>query len=70
MWRAEKTSSRIFAILLVLIVFTRLIFFSTLDNPEPRYLVQVFPFLSALGGIALAPLASINQPPPAHFDLG
>jgi len=61
MWRAEKTSSRIFAILLVLIVFTRLIFFSTLDNPEPRYLVQVFPFLSALGGIALAPLVSINH---------
>jgi len=55
LWRAGKTLSRIFAILVILIVFTRLVFFSTVDNPEPRFLVQVFPFLSALGGIALAP---------------
>jgi len=55
LWRARKTLSRSFAILVILIVFTRLVFFSTIDNPEPRFLVQVFPFLSALGGIALAP---------------
>jgi hypothetical protein len=34
-------------------VFLRIGFFATLENPEPRYVVEVFPFLSALGGIAV-----------------
>ena len=31
-----------------------LIFFSTLENPEPRYVVELFAFTSILGGIAIA----------------
>jgi len=34
-------------------IFLRIGFFATLENPEPRYVVEVFPFLSILGGIAL-----------------
>jgi hypothetical protein len=34
-------------------IFLRFGFFATLENPEPRYVVEVFPFLSILGGIAL-----------------
>jgi hypothetical protein len=34
--------------------FTRLAFFSSLENPEPRYVVEIFPFLAILGGIAVA----------------
>jgi len=32
----------------------RLILFSSMENPEPRYLVEFFPFLAVLGGIAIA----------------
>ena len=37
-----------------LAIFLRLAFFSSLENPEPRYLVEFFPFLSIFGGIAIA----------------
>jgi hypothetical protein len=36
-----------------LMIFLRIGFFATVENPEPRYVVEVFPFLSILGGIAL-----------------
>jgi hypothetical protein len=35
-----------------LLVALRLGFFATLENPEPRYVVELFPFLMILGGIA------------------
>jgi hypothetical protein len=34
----------------------RIVFFGTLENPEPRYLVELFVFTAILGGIALAKL--------------
>jgi hypothetical protein len=34
-------------------IILRLAFFATLENPEPRYVVEAFPFLSILGGIAV-----------------
>jgi hypothetical protein len=39
-----------------LIIFVRLAFFSTIENPEPRYVVEIFPFLAILGGIAISKL--------------
>jgi hypothetical protein len=42
-------------------IFFRIGFFSTLENPEPRYVVEVFPFLSVLGGIALVRLIGISR---------
>jgi Dolichyl-phosphate-mannose-protein mannosyltransferase len=54
LWRARTFEARQWLILASLIVVLRLGFFSTLENPEPRYVVEIFPFLSILGGIALA----------------
>jgi hypothetical protein len=46
-------------LLAVLLIFLRLGFFATMENPEPRYVVEVFPFLSILGGIALVRLGAL-----------
>jgi hypothetical protein len=53
LWEAGNFSSRLWLLLAALMIFLRIGFFATLENPEPRYVVEVFPFLSALGGIAL-----------------
>jgi hypothetical protein len=44
-----------------LMIFLRLAFFSTKENPEPRYTVEIFPFLAILGGIAIARLVKVRQ---------
>ena len=54
LWQAESGDARIWVLLVAMMILPRLILFSTLDNPEPRFLVQFFPFLSVLGGIAIA----------------
>ena len=54
LWRARTFEARQWVILALLIIVLRLGFFSTLENPEPRYVVELFPFLSALGGIGIA----------------
>jgi hypothetical protein len=41
-------------LLTTLAIALRLILFSSMENPEPRYLVEFFPFLAVLGGIAIA----------------
>jgi len=41
-------------LLVVLAIALRLMLFSWIENPEPRYLVEFFPLLSVLGGIAIA----------------
>jgi hypothetical protein len=50
--RARSKEARLWLALAGLIIFLRLGFFSTLENPEPRYVVEIFPFLAILGGIA------------------
>lgn len=52
--RAGDFSSRQWLLLAALMIFLRLGFFATLENPEPRYVVEAFPFLSILGGIAVS----------------
>ena len=54
LWLSGDFYARSWLTLVCLIVVTRLAFFSTLENPEPRYVVEFFPFLAALGGIAVA----------------
>jgi hypothetical protein len=56
LWRARESSAQRWLLLVSLLIFLRLGFFSTLENPEPRYAVEFFPFLAALGGIAIARL--------------
>ncbi len=54
LWDTRDFMARQWLLLAALIIFLRLGFFSTLENPEPRYVVEIFPFLSILGGIALS----------------
>ena len=49
----SQRSSRRWLLLVMLLIFLRLTFFSTLENPEPRYVVEFFPFLAVLGGLAI-----------------
>ncbi len=63
LWRSETFAARRWVILACLIIFLRLAFFSTLENPEPRYTVEIFPFLSILGGVALAQLGGLLTQP-------
>lgn len=53
LWESREFVSRQWVLLAALLIFIRLGFFATLENPEPRYVVELFPFLSILGGIAL-----------------
>jgi len=54
LWQTREFNARLWLLLATLLIFIRLGFFATLENPEPRYVVETFPFLSALGGIALS----------------
>jgi hypothetical protein len=54
LWRTRSLAGRQWVLLAALMIFLRLGFFATLENPEPRYVVEIFPFLSILGGIALS----------------
>lgn len=54
LWRTRRAEARRWVLLTALIVILRLGFFSTLENPEPRYVVEFFPFLSIMGGIAIS----------------
>ena len=56
LWSSGLFSARRWLLLAGLMIFLRIGFFATLENPEPRYVVEVFPFLAALGGIALTRL--------------
>jgi hypothetical protein len=53
LWRTREFVSRQWLLLAALLIFLRLGFFSTMENPEPRYVVEFFPFLSILGGLAM-----------------
>ncbi|MGQ0763595.1 MAG: glycosyltransferase family 39 protein, partial [Acidobacteriota bacterium] len=60
LWRTEGFEARRWVVLVSLIIFLRLGFFATIENPEPRYVVEVFPFLSILGGIAAGRIAGLR----------
>jgi hypothetical protein len=50
LWRSRNQNARRWLLLAVLLIFLRLGFFATLENPEPRYVVELFPFLILLAG--------------------
>jgi hypothetical protein len=56
LWQDRSFQARQWLLLVALIIVLRVAFFSTLENPEPRYVVEVFPFLSILAGIAFVRL--------------
>jgi hypothetical protein len=61
LWSSPEFASRRWLLLVVLMIFLRLAFFSTKENPEPRYTVEIFPLLAILGGIAIARLVRMRE---------
>ena len=51
-WRAREGGHVL--VLLALLIVPRLLLLSWLANPEPRYTVEFFPFVSALAGVWIA----------------
>jgi hypothetical protein len=64
LWQLRELEVRQWVLLAGLIIFLRIGFFATLENPEPRYVVEVFPFLSILGGIAVTRMNSLTKTSP------
>lgn len=54
LWAHRDQRSRLWLVLAVLLGLPRIIFFGTLENPEPRYLVELFIIAAILGGIVLS----------------
>ena len=66
LWRTGDFAARRWVVLVGLIIILRVGFFSSLENPEPRYVVEIFPFLAVLAGIALGRLVSLIKTALAH----
>ena len=60
LWRTRDFIARQWLLLATLMIFLRLGFFASLENPEPRYVVEIFPLLSILGGIAVSRVSSFR----------
>ena len=48
-------------LLAAFLILPRWIYMATLEHTEPRYVVEFFPFLSVLGGIAISCFFGANQ---------
>ncbi|MEP6820164.1 MAG: glycosyltransferase family 39 protein [bacterium] len=59
LWQTRNFNARLGVLLAALMIFLRVGFFASLENPEPRYVVEVFPFLAILGGIAAVRLGGL-----------
>jgi 4-amino-4-deoxy-L-arabinose transferase-like glycosyltransferase len=60
-WLMWRQNARRWLLLAALIIFLRLGFFATLENPEPRYTVEIFPFMILLGSNVGAALQLISS---------
>lgn len=60
LWRPRDFVARQWVLLAALMIFLRLGFFASLEHPESRYVVEAFPFLAILGGIALARMGRLG----------
>lgn len=61
LWESGKFDARRWLLLVFLAILLRLILFSWIENPEPRYTVEFFPLLSVLGGIAIAQFPKLTK---------
>jgi len=61
LWESGRFDARRWLLLVFLAILLRLILFSWIENPEPRYTVEFFPLLSVLGGIAIAQFPSVKK---------
>jgi hypothetical protein len=55
----RKPIARQWVLLAFLLIVLMVCFFSALENPEPRYLVVIFPFLSVVGGIGVLRIGTL-----------
>ena len=62
LWNSGEFESRQWVLLAALAIVLRLILFSSIENPEPRYLVEFFPILSVLGGLFIARMVRTRSP--------
>jgi len=53
-----RSGERRWVLLAFLITIPRVAFFATIENPEPRYVIELFAFTAILGGIAIATFMS------------
>jgi hypothetical protein len=60
LWRTRNFNARLWVLLTALMIFLRVGFFASLENPEPRYVVEVFPFLCILGGIVAGRIPGVR----------
>lgn len=65
LWLSRDREGRIWVLLATLVIVVRLGFFATLENPEPRYTVELFPFLIILAGAgwSLVRTSSLSRSP-------
>ena len=69
LWRLARTppparaDARCWLVLVLLVIVPRWAYLSTLENTEPRYMVEIFPLLCVLGGLALAGWRGRFHPP-------
>ena len=61
LWESGRLAARRWLLLVFLAILLRLILFSWIENPEPRYTVEFFPLLSVLAGIAIAQLPKLTK---------
>jgi hypothetical protein len=64
--RSRRT--RRWLLLALMLTLPRLAFLSMLENPEPRYVVEYFPLVAALGGIAIAGVGGDGRSPDGERD--
>ena len=69
LWRSRDYNARRWLLLALLLMFLRLGFFATLENPEPRYTVELFPFLMILAGAGVSRIKGWAKPPESDSDV-
>ena len=60
-YRVPRRDAILWLLLATFLILPRWIYMATLEHTEPRYLVEFFPFLSVLGGIAISCFFGANQ---------
>ncbi len=63
LWQSGDFDARRFLLLAILIILLRIAFFAFQENPESRYVVELFPFVSVLGGIGAVRVVEAFSPP-------
>ena len=59
-YRGARIDAIRWLLLAAFLILPRWIYMATLEHTEPRYVVEFFPFLSVLGGIAISCFFGVN----------